>query len=193
MRVAFVSGNRETLPDAAIPLGILSVMASVPERHERTLVDLCFEPDPFESLSASLREFRPDVVALGMRNIQNADYSGTSDQLDYYAKLIATIRAEHACPIAIGGSGFSVIPRELMRRLEPDYGISGEAEGTFPELLEALEKGSGFESVGNLHRFVDGALVSTPPPARFLDMNALPFADRHVLALRRKRRRTRRR
>ncbi len=42
MRVAFVSGNRELLPDAAIPIGILSVIANLPKRHETTLIDLCF-------------------------------------------------------------------------------------------------------------------------------------------------------
>ena len=39
MKVAFVSGNRELLPDAAIPIGILSVAASVPERPETTFLD----------------------------------------------------------------------------------------------------------------------------------------------------------
>ncbi len=43
MRVAFVSGNREKLPDAVIPYGLLCVAASVPERHTKVIVDLCFE------------------------------------------------------------------------------------------------------------------------------------------------------
>ena len=43
MRIAFVSGNQEKLPDAVVPLGLLYVMASTPEHHERTLIDLCFE------------------------------------------------------------------------------------------------------------------------------------------------------
>jgi len=33
MRVAFLSANREKLPDAVIPLGILSVMAATPARR----------------------------------------------------------------------------------------------------------------------------------------------------------------
>ena len=73
MRVAFVSGNRELLPDAAIPIGILCVIANLPKRHETTFIDLCFEDTPSEALSRGLCEFQPDVVALGMRNIQNAD------------------------------------------------------------------------------------------------------------------------
>ncbi len=50
MRIAFVSGNREKLPDAIIPLGMLYVMASTPDGHENVLVDLSFERRPVEAL-----------------------------------------------------------------------------------------------------------------------------------------------
>jgi len=144
VRAAFVSGNREKLPDAAIPLGILSVLASVSERHATTLVDLCFEDQPQDALARRLGEFKPEVIGLGMRNIQNADYSGVADTIDYYAELLRVIRSVSDAPVVMGGSGFSVMPAELMERLQPDYGIAGEAEGAFPELLEALARGDGF-------------------------------------------------
>ena len=69
MRIAFVSGNRELLPDAVTPLGLLYVMESTPERHEKHLVDLCFEQDPIEALRKRLSALQPDLVALSMRNI----------------------------------------------------------------------------------------------------------------------------
>jgi radical SAM superfamily enzyme YgiQ (UPF0313 family) len=178
MRVAFVSGNRELLPDAAIPIGILSVIANLPKRHETILIDLCFEDAPAETLAGSLDAFGPDVVALGMRNIQNADYSGTSNTLEYYDGLIGAIRGATEAPIAIGGSGFSVMPVELMKRLRPEFGISGEAEEAFPALLDRLEAGLGFDGIGNLHRFEDGDIISNGPASGFLDMNTLSPADR---------------
>jgi radical SAM superfamily enzyme YgiQ (UPF0313 family) len=181
MRVAFVSGNREKLPDAAIPLGLLYLIASTSERHSKILVDLCFEEDPSEVLTRRVLEFQPEVVALGMRNIQNADYSGMNNIVDYYGELLTVIRAASASPVVMGGSGFSVMPRELMERLRPDYGISGEAELAFPALLAAIETGEGFERIGNLHRFQGGELTSTSPPSSFLDMNALPSPDRSLV------------
>lgn len=181
MKVAFVSGNRELLPDAAIPIGILSVVANVPQRHETTFVDLCFVDEPHAELGRAVREADADLIALGMRNIQNADYTGMSNTLAYYADLIRTIRAATEAPIALGGSGFSVMPAELMERLRPDYGIAGEAEVAFPALLDALERGEGFGEIGNLHRFVDGKLVSNPPASGFLDMNRLVPADRSLV------------
>ena len=42
MKIAFVSGNRETLPDAVVPLGLLYIMSSTPETHDKHLIDLCF-------------------------------------------------------------------------------------------------------------------------------------------------------
>ena len=181
MKVAFVSANRERLPDAVTPLGLLTVMASVPERHDRILVDLCFEGEPAWALAAALRSFKPDVIALGMRNIQNADYSGISNSLEYYDELIGVMRKTSEAPVVLGGSGFSVMPPELMARLRPDYGISGEGELAFGELLDALENDSGFEAIGNLHWHRDGELVSNPPPPQFVDMNQMPFADRSLV------------
>ncbi len=181
MRIAFVSGNREKLPDAVVPHGIASVMASVPEEHDRILIDLCFERYPLQALEDELRKFRPDLVALGMRNIQNADYSGHDDQLAFYSDVISVIRDVTSAPIVLGGSGFSVMPRELVLRLRPDYGISGEGEEAFPRLVAALQgHGTALDDVGNLHRLVDGEVESNPPPQEFFDLRSLRRIDRKV-------------
>ena len=74
MRVAFVSGNREQLPDAVIPLGLLCVAASVPARHEKTLLDLCFEERPFEAQPRALPQDQPqDVQVAGPEGHSDPD------------------------------------------------------------------------------------------------------------------------
>ena len=182
MQVLLVSANREKLPDAVIPLGLLYVAASLPEAHPSHLLDLCFEESPCEALKSGIEEFQPDVVALGMRNIQNADYSGVTNTIDYYQELIQAIRETTASPIVMGGSGYSVMPSELMARLRPDYGISGEAELSFPALIDALESGSDLKKIHNLHYFEDGKQVVTKPPAGFLDMNTIKRPDRKQIS-----------
>jgi radical SAM superfamily enzyme YgiQ (UPF0313 family) len=183
MRIAFVSGNREKLPDAVVPLGLLYVMASTPDRHEKKLVDLCFERKPEDALREALRNFQPDLVAIGMRNIQNNDYSGVSDNIDYYTGLIAAVREACGAPIVVGGSGFSVMPAELMPRLGADYGISGEGEAAFPKLVECLEHEGGptaeeLDEIGHLHRIENEEVKSNPARGGFLDLNALAVPDR---------------
>ena len=181
MKIAFVSGNRETLPDAVIPIGLLTVASNIPDRHTREIIDLCFEDDPHEALRAALANFEPDVVALGMRNIQNADYSGNADVIAYYASLIETTRKTTDAPIIMGGSGFSVMPAELMERLRPDFGISGEAEAAFPELIDRIEENRDFDGIGSLYHFMGDLLISNPSSPSFLDMNSLVPADRSLV------------
>ncbi len=188
MRIAFVSGNRERLPDAVVPLGILYVMAGTPDRHEKKLIDLCFERHPEQALREQLTDFGPDLVAIGMRNIQNNDYSGIDDNLAYYTELVRVAREAGGAPVVVGGSGFSVMPAQLLPKLGADFGISGEGEGAFPQLVEALE-GAGrgnapdptaLAAVGGLHRIEDGQVVSNPADRNFLDMNELAVPDRRL-------------
>lgn len=182
MRVVFVSANRETLPDAVIPLGILCVMASLPVRHERELCDLCFDDDPLPHLAAHVRDFRPDVVAIGLRNIQNGDYSGYRNNLEYYRQVVATVRSATAAPIVLGGGGFSVMPRQILAHVQADFGISGEGEQAFAQLLDVLEAGSDdFEQVAGLHRMVDGVVVSAAHERPFPRLDDLPRPDRRLV------------
>ena len=182
MKIAFVSGNRETLPDAVVPLGLLYVMGSAPEHHEKKMIDLCFSDDPHQFLQQELQAFQPDLVALSMRNIQNADYSGISDNLDYYAGLVAAIKAVTSVPVCIGGAGFSVMPDKLMPRLGADFGISGEGEEAFPALLHALEQAEQRDEalalIGGLHWYRHGEVVGNSRGPGFMDMRSLPVPDR---------------
>lgn len=182
MKIAFVSGNRETLPDPVVPLGLLYIMASVPDEHEKKLIDLCFADDPTDELRAALAAFQPDLIALSLRNIQNADYSNISDNLEYYAALIDAARLVSRAPVVVGGAGFSVMPGKLMERLGADYGIAGEGEEAFPALLRALNtptrQDDALAVIGGLHWYRDARLVANSRQATFLDMNALPAPDR---------------
>jgi radical SAM superfamily enzyme YgiQ (UPF0313 family) len=183
MKIAFVSGNREKLPDACVPLGLLYVMASTDARHQRSLLDLCFEHDPQGALRAWLADTEHDLIALGMRNIQNNDYSGIKDNLDYYAGLISVAREVSDAPIVLGGGGFSVMPRELMEHLKPDFGVSGEGERAFSQLVDALdspepERSDALGSIGSLLQTSPSGVLVNPAPADFLVMDELPVPDR---------------
>ena len=61
---------------------------------------------------------------------------GVEDVLGYYERLIENCRAVTRAPVVLGGSGFSVMPAKLMSRLRPDYGIEGEGERAFAQLVE---------------------------------------------------------
>ena len=180
MRIALVSANRERLPDPVVPIGLLYVAAALPAEHTVELWDLCFEEDPFAYLAEGISRFEPELIAIGLRNIQSGDYSGPTNNVTYYRGLMAELRAVTRAPIVLGGGGFSVMPRELMTYLKPDYGISGEGEAPFRALVAALESGGdGLAEIGNLHYFRDDELVSVAA-GPFIDLNTLAPPERRL-------------
>lgn len=175
MKVAFISANREILPDPVHPLGLLYLIANLHPRHKSQLWDLCHEEDPFAYLTECFKTWEPDVVAIGLRNVQNSLYSDSSEQIEWYALLIAQIRHLTKVPVIIGGSGFSVIPEAMMERLKPDFGISGESEVSLNLLLDALEQGQDPK--------VPGLFSSTCAISRgiYLDLDTIKTPDRSIL------------
>lgn len=185
MRIAFVSPNREQLPDPVVPLGLLYMMAVAGDQHDKHLIDLCFEEAPLETLGRELQHVRPDLVAIGMRNIQNADYTGTRTTLDYYDEVVRTVRAQTDAPVVMGGGGFSIIPGELVRRFALDYGVAGEGELPFAQLVARLA--SGTRDAGGIPGVYgpDGAPVSPVRPTGrhdFLDIRHNVRPDRRALS-----------
>ena len=178
MKVAFVSGNREQLPDAVIPLGLLYLLAACPERHPATLCDLCFERDPCAALGAKLAELGPDVVALGIRNLQRNDYGGSRENIEYYRSLAQTVRATSSARLVVGGGGFSVMPEGWMRELAADFGVLGEGERALPALLAALETGQPVGEIPGLLYWQAGELCANARSPVALELDALPVPDR---------------
>ncbi len=142
MRVLLVSANREQIPDPIFPLGLAYIAAATRNRgHTLDLVDLCFERHPLENLRRRIGMFQPDVIGLSLRNIDNAAYPRTVDYLESHRQLITAIHAASDAPVVLGGSGFSIVPQAYMEALGGDWGIRGEGEQAFVQLLDALEHG----------------------------------------------------
>ena len=182
MRIAFISANRENMPDAVIPIGLLYVMAATPARHERLFWDLCFEPEPLATVAQNLQQHRPDLVAIGLRNLQNMDYTSVTANLDYYRALVRTVREHSAAPIVLGGGGFSVAPADLMNQLGADFGIAGEGERAFARLVEELERPRpDLRSVERLHFRADGRVLANGSAPDFLVMDELAPPERDLL------------
>jgi radical SAM superfamily enzyme YgiQ (UPF0313 family) len=142
MRVLLVSANRERIPDPIFPLGLAYVAAAARQaRHEVAVADLCFGRAPLQRLTDQVRHFRPDVVGLSLRNIDNAAYPRTVDYLEHHRAVVSVLRTATRAPVVLGGSGFSIMPEACMEALDGDWGIAGEGETAFVELLAALETG----------------------------------------------------
>src|SRR6266850_1059889 len=104
MRVLLVSANREVLPSPVIPIGPLAVAASLRDKHEVRLLDLCFEDDPRSAVKSAIESFDPEVVGVGLRNLHTNAYDGMERLISGYAELVGWLRETTDVPIVLGGA-----------------------------------------------------------------------------------------
>jgi len=141
MRVLLVSANREHLPDPIFPLGLAYIAAAVSKAgHHIDVADLCFGSHPLDELRKQVADFQPDVIGLSLRNVDNAAYPLTVDYLVLHREVVDVLHAASNAPVVLGGSGFSILPQDYMSELDGDWGIVGEGERAFVNLLQALEQ-----------------------------------------------------
>jgi radical SAM superfamily enzyme YgiQ (UPF0313 family) len=138
MKVLLISANRLTEPYPVYPLGLDYVVAALGKEHTTRILDLHQIPDKSE-LETVVRNDRPDLIGLSLRNADNTDLSNPMGFMTEYADLVKALRHASSAPLVLGGSGFTIFPNEAMELLGADYGIMGEGE-RLPLLLEALEQ-----------------------------------------------------
>jgi len=136
MKILLVSVNTLKTPYPVYPLGLDYVAGALDAGCDVKIVDLNDLDFP-SGLEATLRDFSPDFVGVSIRNIDNTDAIHSCDFLAEYKSLIRQIRENTSAPIILGGSGFTIFPREIMQALDADYGVVGEGE-RLPLLLQAL-------------------------------------------------------
>lgn len=143
MKVLLVSPNREHLPDPVFPLGLAYIAAAVKRSgHEVKVADLCFSDDIDRDIRESVNGFPPDIVGVSLRNIDDVAYPKKHSYLKEYRDAIEIIRKFTSAPVVLGGSGFTIMPEQFMKELHADYGIAGEGEKAFPELIERIGLGN---------------------------------------------------
>ena len=166
MRVLMVSANRERIPDPIFPLGLAYIAAAARQAgHEIAVADLCFGSRPLDDLRRQVDAFQPDVVGLSIRNIDNAAYPLTVEYLDRHREVVEMLRAATRAPVVLGGSGFSILPQAYMQVLDGDWGVAGEGEQAFLELLAALDRGWNPVGIPGVVSRADGHVVTPVVPA----------------------------
>jgi radical SAM superfamily enzyme YgiQ (UPF0313 family) len=156
MKILLVSANREHSPYPVFPIGLSYLAGSLAAAgHELSVLDLCFEQEPETALGERLASFSPALAVVSLRNIDNVTWPGCRSYLAGVRNVVSICRG--LARVVVGGSGFSLMPRELMAYLDADYGVVGEGEEVLPRLVELIEQGACPSSLpGVLARGVDG-------------------------------------
>lgn len=164
MRVLLVQSHLRGDPLPPVyPLGLACLATALPE-HEVRVFDPNVAERPLVDLAAAARDFRPDVVGISLRNIDNQSRLGP---LDYYAdfrEVLGAVRqALPGATIVVGGTGFSMFPAAIMEQNPAiDVGVVFEAEETFAELLANLATPQ--RVLGVYHRAGGRAVFTGPRP-----------------------------
>jgi radical SAM superfamily enzyme YgiQ (UPF0313 family) len=177
MKILLLSVNREKMPYPVFPLGLAYIAKALREEgHLVEVMDLCFSIDPSTDLRNCLYRFQPDLIGLSLRNLDNLTYPTSISYLKEVEEVIKVCRESSSSKVVIGGSGYSLAPRELLRHLDVDFGIVGEGEEIFPQWVKSIEKGDSIAPSPHLlikekpfPRLIEGARVfSIQPPDRTL-------------------------
>jgi radical SAM superfamily enzyme YgiQ (UPF0313 family) len=169
MKVLLLSVNCEKMPSPVFPLGLAYIVRALREAgHSVQTLDLCFSQDVLRDLERVCVEFRPDVIGFSLRNLDNLTYPKSVSYLEGVEGVVRLCRRLSRAKLVMGGSGFSLAPRELVQFFDIDFGIVGEGEEAFVQLLESLERNLATSPLPHLlikgslfPPFVEGARVAS--------------------------------
>lgn len=149
MRLLLVSVNRCEHPYPVFPLGLSHLDAALHAAgHETRWLDL--NVAGCDALTAVLASFRPEVVGLSLRNIDDVLIRKREIFFEPLGSLVRQVQEQAGCPVVLGGSGFSIFPRELLELSGADFGIHGEGEDSLPALLRCLTERTNYSAIPGL-------------------------------------------
>ncbi len=138
-KLLMVSTNLMDDPYPVYPLGANIVAAAVRKSGiDVKFIDLMV--DGADGLDSAFVEFKPDYIALSMRNVDNVNFNEPQSFLFQYKSLIERIKQKSGVPIILGGSAYTIFPTQFLEFLGADYGIIGPGEVSLPKLIHQLER-----------------------------------------------------
>lgn len=156
-----------------IPLGLLYVAATTRAAgHDVRVLDLQATPGD-ERLAELVRAWRPTVVGL----------ASTSPSFRAAVELARAVRRVAPDVVVVKGGVHETTcaPHTVAHVPEIDVALAGEADHTFPQLLDALGDDQRLAEVPGLVRRRDGEVVVTPGSSDRIDLDALPYPARDLL------------
>jgi radical SAM superfamily enzyme YgiQ (UPF0313 family) len=137
-KVLLINSNTEITPYPVAPLGLALVAKSLLNNYKVKVYDFAF--GRISDLIIVVNDYRPDYIGISVRNIDNVTMRKCKWYIqDIKDSLLNQIKEISKVPIILGGSGFSIAPIEMLNFFQADYGIVGEAEKSFLELLQCLD------------------------------------------------------
>ena len=185
MRVLIISGSREIVHVMVPPLGEAYLAAYLVEKgHDVKLIDLTLSKDSKRDIEKAIYSFNPQIIGISIRNIDSTTYPGN---LFFYLpvkNVVLHIKklVDPKVPVILGGSGFSIFSEEILRDLNHDFGVVGEGEYAFAEILKYIANGNDPREIEKGICFVDkNGVYHQRPPWHVEILDDLPFPMRELV------------
>jgi radical SAM superfamily enzyme YgiQ (UPF0313 family) len=170
MRVLLIYANQIRDLTLAPPVGLSYVAtATRAAGHEVEFLDLLLRRRPLRDVRRTLDAFRPEVVGISVRNMDNCVRQRPNAQLPGLSSLISAIRSNGngrdgpSPPIVVGGPAVTVLGEAALNSLDADFAVLGEGEERFPALLSALQEGRDPDGVDGICSRKNGGVTSSAP------------------------------
>ena len=140
MKILLISSNIAKCPYPVYPLGLSIIAGAVKKTaHTVELFDLLKNDCSFQSLEEKIKSYNPEIVGISMRNIDTTNQLDIKFFVDIISDMVKSIRSCSPAKIVLGGSGFSLMPELILKRVNADYGIVGEGEKLFVDFINNAE------------------------------------------------------
>ena len=145
-----------------LPIGLAYVAGYLdPGQHETKVLDLMFADDYLAEVATAVKDFRPDIVGLSIRNLDNGSYLDPQSVLPITKEVTGLVRSISEATIVCGGPAFNVLPRECFDYIEPDLGIVGDGGETFAGLAGRLAVSQDYRDLPGLVYRDNGEITFT--------------------------------
>ncbi len=149
--ILLISANRFDKPYPVYPIGLSYISTYLKEKlpHYRVeIFDLYL--NSFEELDSFIQQLQPKYIGISLRNADDANSLSKGSFIENYRNIISLIQKISSATIVIGGAGFSIYPEKLFRLLQPHFGIYGEGERSFYNLISSLDNADDYRHIEGL-------------------------------------------
>ena len=178
MRIVLVNPNPMKPPVTPVSLDYLGTACNA-AGIDVDLVDCSVEPDWSKKLSHVLIE-KPILVGVTVRNIDDSYFASRDFSLRHIIPVLEEIKKLTEAPICLGGVGFSLFPSEVLEFCNVPYGIIGDGEESFVQLVTALRGKIALEAVPGLIWMENGIYRKNeilPVPLGKMDLSSRALID----------------
>lgn len=154
------------------PLGIAYIAGVLEGEHDVNILDTRAFNLTRDEIKEAILKNDPDIVGITCMTPTIRASLEISELAKEASKNIITV---------LGGPHLSAFPKETLSYDHVDFGVVGEGEIVFPQLISALEGKKKFDDIDGLVFKNNGRIKFNPPKRYIKDLDSLPFPARHLL------------